>query len=215
MKKINPKIKTYVEEKIFPMYEKNEDAHGVEHIKSVIEKSLDIAKNMEVNIDMVYIIAAYHDLGHYIDRSIHEIISSQFFVEDKKIKKFLNQDQIKIIKEAIEDHRATLGREPRSIYGKIVSTADRRIVDTDVLIKTSYIYGMNNYSGISEEEQKERIYDFLKKKYGEGGYAKIYLEDKEYEDSINEFRNKLSNKEAFMNKITEVVNNIKNEQKEN
>ena len=43
------------------------------------------------------------------------------------MKKFFKEEQRKIIAEAIVDHRASLEYEARSIYGKIVSSADREI----------------------------------------------------------------------------------------
>lgn len=37
---------------------------------------------------MVYLIASYHDIGHYIDRKRHELISAEIFMEDEKMKKY-------------------------------------------------------------------------------------------------------------------------------
>ena len=48
------------------------------------------------------------------------------------------------IKDAIEDHRASSNHEPRTIYGRIVSTADRTIIDIDNTIRRSYSYGKRN-----------------------------------------------------------------------
>ena len=47
------------------------------------------------------------ELVKYIDSAKHEIISAQIFMEDKKIKDWFTDDERKIIKEAIEDHRAS------------------------------------------------------------------------------------------------------------
>lgn len=172
---INEDLVNYIENEVFPIYNKNEEGHGIKHIRIVIKRSLEIAKKQDVNLDMVYTIAAYHDLGHHIDRKTHEIISAQMFIEDNKIKKWFTEEQINTIKEAIEDHRASSNHEPRSIYGKIVSTADRTIIDIDETIKRSYSYGKRNYVGLSEEEQIERVYQHLNEKYGEGGYAKTLM----------------------------------------
>ena len=111
------------------MYDRNEEGHGINHIKSVI-----------------------------IDRKKHEIISAEIFMKDEKMKQWFTDEQRNIIKEAIEDHRASSNHKPRSIYGMIVSTADRTIIDIDNTIKRSYSYGKRNYIGISEEEQIERVY---------------------------------------------------------
>lgn len=209
---MNKDLVEYIEREIFPLYSRNEEGHGINHIKTVIKRSLKLAKNHEVDLDMVYAIASYHDIGHYIghyiDRKTHEIISAEIFMKDEKIKKWFTDKQRSIIKEAIEDHRASSNHEPRSIYGKIVSTADRTIVDIDNTIKRTYSYGKRNYIGLSEEEQMEKVYQHLTEKYGEDGYAKSYLEDKEFEEALDKLRQALSNKAEFMKKVKEVINKI-------
>ena len=174
----------YIENEIFPLYNRNEEGHGINHIKTVIKRSLEIAKNYDVDLNIVYVVASYHDIGHYIDRNTHEIKSAEIFMNDEKIKKWFTEDQRVIIKEAIEDHRASSDHEPRTIYGKIVSTADRTIANIDESIKRSYSYGKRNYKNLSEEEQIERIYEHFTEKYGKNGYAKVYLEDKVYSKII-------------------------------
>lgn len=207
---INTKLVEYIENEIFPLYNRNEEGHGIKHIKTVVKRSLELAKNYEVNLNMVYTIASYHDLGHYINRKTHEIISAEIFMKDEKIKKWFTDEQRNIIKEAIEDHRASSNHKPRSIYGMIVSTADRTIVDIDNTIKRTYSYGKRNYTEITEEEQIERVYLHLTEKYGENGYAKVYLEDKEFDEAIKKLRKALSNKEQFIKRVKNVVNEIKN-----
>ena len=157
---------------------------------------------------MVYTIASYHDLGHYIDRNTHEIISAKMFMQDEKIRQWFTDEQIIIIKEAIEDHRASSNHEPRTIYGKIISTADRTIIDIDNTIKRTYSYGKRNYMNLSEYQQIERVYTHLTERYGENGYAKVYLEDKEFEDALDKLRQVLSNKEEFIKRVKEVVKTI-------
>lgn len=146
---MNNELVKYIENEIFPLYNRNEEGHGINHIKTVIKKSLELAKDYDVDLDMVYTIASYHDLGHYIDRKTHEIISAEIFMKDEKIKEYFTDEQRSIIKEAIEDHRASSNHEPRTIYGKIVSTADRTIIDIDNTIKRSYSYGKRNYIRIN------------------------------------------------------------------
>ena len=202
---VNEELKEYIEKEIFPLYDKNEEGHGVSHIRTVIQRSLNFAKDYNVNVDIVYTVAAYHDLGNHIDRKKHEIISAEIFMKDEKIKKWFTDEQRKIIKEAIEDHRASSKHEPRTIYGMIVSTADRAIIDIDNSIKRSYSYGKRNYIGLSEEEQIERVYNHLLEKYGENGYAKVYIEDKEFDEAIKKLREALSNKEEFIERVKKVV----------
>ena len=86
-----------------------------------------------------------------------------------------------------------------------MNKADRTIIDVDNAIKRSYSYGKRNYIGISEEEQIERVYQHLTEKYGEAGYAKVYLEDKEFDDAIQELRKALSNKDEFIKRVKRVI----------
>ena len=205
---MNNELVQYIENEVFPLYNRNEEGHGINHIKTVIKRSLELAKDYDVDLDMVYTIASYHDLGHYIDRKTHEIISAKMFMEDKEIIQWFTEEQRIIIKEAIEDHRASSNHEPRTIYGKIISTADRTIIDIDNTIKRSYSYGKRNYTNLSEEEQVERVYKHLTEKYGENGYAKVYLEDKEFEDALDKLRQVLSNKVEFIKRVKKVINEI-------
>lgn len=207
--KLNQELIEYIETQVFPQYSKNEEGHGLNHIKTVIERSLKFAKDYDVDINMVYTIAAYHDLGHHIDRKKHEIISAELFIKDENMKKFFTDEQRETIKEAIEDHRASSDHRPRSIYGMIVSTADRTIIDIDTTIKRTYSYGKRNYEGITEEEQIERVYSHLKEKYGENGYAKIYIKDEEFEKALQKLRQALSDKQSFINRVKKIVNDYK------
>ncbi|MCI8760268.1 MAG: HD domain-containing protein [Clostridia bacterium] len=205
---MNEELVQYIENEVFPKYDKNEEGHGIKHIKIVIKRSLELAKDYDVDLNMVYTIASYHDLGHYIDRKTHEIISAKMFMQDEKIRQWFTDEQIIIIKEAIEDHRASSNHEPRTIYGKIISTADRTIIDIDNTIKRTYSYGKRNYINLSEEQQIERVYRHLTEKYGENGYAKVYLEDKEFEDALDKLRQALLNKEEFIKRVKKVVKTI-------
>ncbi len=60
----------------------------------------------------------------------------------------------------------------------------------------------------NEEEQIERVYQHLIEKYGENGYAKVYLEDKEFEDALDKLRQAVSNKEEFIKRVKKVVKTI-------
>ncbi len=203
--KINQELLKYIEDEIFPLYNKNEEGHGIKHIKTVIKRSIKLAQKYDVNLDMVYTIASYHDIGHHIDPKKHEIVSAQMFMEDENIKKWFTDEQITIIKEAIEDHRASSKNKPRSIYGMIISTADRTLIDIDFTIWRTYSYGLKNYPEIDYEEHLERVYLHLSEKYGENGYAKIYLEDEEFDNQLKKLRKALENKDEFINRVKRVI----------
>ena len=202
---INKKIKQYIEENIFPSYEKNDQGHNLEHIKYVIRRSLKFAKTIpNINMNMVYVIAAYHDIGHYIDAKNHEKISSEMLLKDEKLKEFFTEEEIRIMADAVYDHRASMEGDPRTIYGKIVSSADRNNTVKKCLYR-SYFYGKKLDPNASDPELYERAYNVLKKKFGEGGYAKFFFKDKKYEKFLKDLRKLLSDKEKFIRLQREYV----------
>lgn len=211
---MNKDLKKYIEKNIFPEYEKNEKAHGIEHIKYVIDRSFELIEenNLNVNKDMVYTIAAYHDIGHHINRETHEIISAEIMSKDENLKTFFNEEELTTIKEAIEDHRASSKTDPRSIYGKIVSSADRNNT-VEACLKRTYSYGKKLDPEATDEELFLRAHDVLTKKFGEGGYAKFYFKDKKYEDFLKEIRELLKDKDKYIKTQRDYINKLKEENK--
>lgn len=205
---INNQLKEYIEKNIFPEYSKNEAGHGINHINTVIERSFKLSKGYDVNLDMVFTIASYHDLGHHINKDKHEIISADIMIKDKNLGEWFSDEERVIIKEAIEDHRASLSREPRSIYGKIISSADRTIMNIDESIKRTYLYGKRHESNYNNEQLIERVYTHLKGKYGEGGYAKCYIKDEEFENALESLRDELKDKEKFIMRVKKVTEGL-------
>lgn len=205
MEEIRKEIVEYIENEIFSLYERNEKGHGIEHIKTVIDRSFNLSKDLDVNKEMVYLVASYHDLGHFIDAKTHEIISAKMLEEDKKLEEWFSKDQIQIMKEAVEDHRASCKHVPRSIYGKIISSADRTLLDIDDWIKRCYSYGKKHTPEKSEEEQIERVYEHLSEKYGKNGYAKCYIKDEEFNKSLEKLQKELEDKEKFIRRVKEVI----------
>ena len=207
--KINEDLKKYIEENIFPVYSKNEPAHNIDHIQYVISRSIKFADTVpDINYDMVYTIAAYHDIGHHIDSKRHEIISGEIMSKDENLKIFFSKEELIVIKEAIEDHRASSDHEPRSIYGKIVSTADRNNT-VESCLRRSYTYGKKLEPDSTDEELFERAYKHLNMKFGENGYAKFFFKDEEYENFLKDIRELLSNKQKFINTQKNYINDLK------
>lgn len=157
---------------------------------------------------MLFTIAAYHDTGYHIDFKNHNIISAQIMYENKKLKDFFDEKQLKVTKEAIEDHRTSLNRKPRSIYGELVSSADRNI-NVDESLKRIYFYSIEHFNALNEAETIEECYRHTLKKFSEDGYANFFLEDKDYEEYLKELRNILNNKESFIKRLQKIIFEIK------
>lgn len=195
---INVSLKNYIEENLLPQYSKNEKAHNLEHIQYVIKRSFELAKqnNLNINENIVYVVAAYHDIGHHIDPKKHEIVSAGIMMKDERLKEFFSDEELIIIKEAIEDHRASSDHEPRSIYGKIVSSADRNNT-VEQCLERSYYYDKRLHPDFTDKQLFERAFEHLNLKFGINGYAKFFLKDTEYEMFLNNIRNVLKDKEEF------------------
>ncbi len=206
---VDKDIKKYIEEKIFPSYSKNDKGHNLDHIKYVIDRSLKFAKDIpDININMVYVIAAYHDIGHYIDAKNHEKISADMLRKDKKLKEFFSEEEIEVMAVAVEDHRASKKEVPRNIYGRIVSSADRNDTVEKCLYR-SYFFGRKLDPKATDQELFERAFDVLTNKFGEEGYAKFYFEDPEYDKFLKELRSLLKDKNKFIERQREfIMNNV-------
>ncbi len=204
MAKIKKELQEYIENSIFPIYDMNDSGHGIEHIKYVIKRSLEFAKQFDnIDLNMVYAIASFHDIAHHIDKDNHEILSAKLFYENEKMKEFFTDEQRKIIKEAIEDHRASLEYEPRSEYGKIVSSADR---NTDIVtaLKRPHAYTIKHYPDLDLDGIINRVYDYVSKKFGIDGYAKVYCDDIEFKNFKKSIEELLKDKYKFAVKYMEV-----------
>ncbi len=196
---INGELRRYIEFAIFPQYKENDEAHNIDHINYVIERSLKFAKSLEnINLNMVFTIAAYHDIGISVDRDRHEVISAEMLKSDIKLREFFTLEEIEIMSEAVADHRGSLEYEPRSIYGKIVSSADRN-TDVGVALKRTHKYGLKHFSNMTNDELAERARVELDKRFGDSGYSvdKMYFDDVQYQTYLNELRSLLTNKKAF------------------
>lgn len=210
--KINDELKKYIEENILPEYNKNEKAHGIKHIKYVIDRSFDLIaqNNLDLNNDMAYTIAAFHDIGHHIDSKTHEILSAEIMIQDKNLHQFFSDKELITIKEAIEDHRASKKSEPRSIYGKLVSSADRND-SVEQCLRRTYTYGKKLDPKADDETLFLRAFDVLTQKFGVGGYAKFYFKDDLYEQFLQELRTLLQDKEKFCETQRKYIEKLKNQ----
>ena len=172
---VNPEILNYIEVEIIPRYDSFDKAHRRDHVRMVIDQSLKLAEHMhDINIDMVYCIAAYHDLGLVNGRENHHIDSGRILRSDPFISKHFSPEQIDIMCEAVEDHRASGKTAPRSDYGKIVADADR-FIDPETIIRRTVQYGLANYPHLDRDGQYIRTAGHLAEKYGPQGYLRIWL----------------------------------------
>ena len=200
----------YIETEIIPRYEQFDKAHNLSHVQAVIEESLALAKLYpEADERLAYTIAAYHDTGLCRDRATHHLVSGEIIAEDANLLQWFGKEEIEIMREAVEDHRASTDHEPRSIYGKIVAEADR-IIDPDTTLRRTVQYGLSHYPEMDKEEQYARFRKHLTEKYAEGGYLKLWIPQSDNAGRLAELRQLIADEKKLcrvFNKIYEEENN--------
>lgn len=189
-------IQEYIEQEILPRYAEFDRAHSIDHAQTVIAESLALAAHYEVDQRMLYVAAAYHDLGLCEGREFHHIVSGKIIRADERLRQWFSEEQIEIIACAAEDHRASSKHEPRSIYGRIVAEADR-VIDPEVTLRRTVQYGLNNYPQLDDKGQYERFCAHLQEKYAEGGYLHLWIPESKNSDRLAELRRMIADKELL------------------
>ena len=186
----------FIETQILPQYAAFDRAHNLEHVTRVIRRSLELAARTGADTDMVYTIAAYHDMGMSGPRAVHHITGGKILASDARLRRWFSDEKIKIMKEAIEDHRASASRAPRSLYGKIVAEADRDIVPEQVFRRTVQ-YGLSNYSELSKEQHWQRFREHMDQKYSAHGYIRLGIPGSPNEEKLKELRAIIADEQAL------------------
>jgi uncharacterized protein len=190
----------FIETQILPQYAQFDKAHSTEHVVRVIRRSLELVKTTGADINMVYAIAAYHDIGMSGPRAIHHVTGGKILASDARLKQWFSPEQIKIMKEAIEDHRASASHAPRSMYGKIVAEADRDL-SPDIVFRRTVQFGLANYPELSKEQQWQRFKEHMDNKYSVNGYVRLWIPNSPNERSMNQLRSIIADesklKQAF------------------
>lgn len=172
---VNTKLREYVEAEILPQYQYFDAAHQLDHAQKVMAQSMELASHYpELDPDMVYTIAAYHDLGLCQGRETHHLASGRIIRGDNRLSQWFSPQQVETMAQAAEDHRASADHAPRSLYGMIVAEADRDIQPLTILRRTVQ-YGLSHYPTLDREGHWLRTLEHLNEKYAPGGYLKLYI----------------------------------------
>ena len=177
----------FVETNILPQYTQFDRAHNLEHVTRVIRNAMELVRTTGADINMVYVIAAYHDLGMSGPRAVHHLTGGKILAADARLKRWFSAEQIKIMKEAVEDHRASASHSPRSLYGKIIAEADRDIVP-EVVFQRTIEFGLANYPDLDDEQQWQRFAKHMDEKYSVNGYIRLWIPGSPNERRLNELR---------------------------
>ncbi len=205
--KIDINLINYIENNIMGEYDLNDKGHNKNHINFVLKRAFEISENYDINYNILYTCVSFHDIACHIDRENHEVLSAKRVYEDKFLNNYFNKDEMIIIKEAVEDHRASSLNIPRNIYGKILSSADRKVSIKEYFI-SSLFFGEPDINKVDMNKAINNSYDHAIKKFGKEGYAtnKFYVDDIRYKEFLNDLQYLIDNKEEFY-KLAEIVFN--------
>ena len=190
---MNKSLVEYIESTIIPMYDGFDAGHGRKHVNAVVEEALRLAGFYDVNADMVYAAAAYHDTGLSVDRKTHHLESGRIIRADRGLRRWFTEQEIEVIAEAAEDHRASSDHEPRTVYGKIVAEADRQIIPESIIVRTVQ-YGFKHYPELDKEGHWMRLCEHMAEKYDVGGYLKLWVPESRNAEGLALLREIIHNK---------------------
>lgn len=177
----------YIEEAVIPMYDGFDAGHGREHVLAVVEEAVRLAQFYPVDVNMVYAAAAYHDAGLSVERKTHHLESGRIIRADKRLGDWFSPDEIEIIAQAAEDHRASSDHEPRTVYGKIIAEADRQIIPESIILRTVQ-YGLDHYPELDKEGHWLRTCEHMAEKYDVGGYLKLWIPESRNAEGLARLR---------------------------
>lgn len=206
---IREDLRRYIEQEILPLYDSFDRGHRRDHAHQVIERSAQIAEAFEVDAEMVYAIAAYHDTGLRFGRENHHSDSARIILADKELLRWFTEEQILTIAQAAEDHRASAARAPRSIYGRIVAEADRLIIP-ELIIRRTVQYSLANFPALDREGHWLRSQEHLHEKYDEGGYLRLWIEGSDNAERLKRLREIIADKEQLREIFDKIFNEEQN-----
>lgn len=197
-REVNLELMSFVETNILPQYNNLESHHGLSKILNIIKQSLQLAKVTTADINMAYTIAAYHDLGLNGPKAIHHITGGKILSKDARLLNWFSKEQITTMKEAIEDHRASMAHAPRSIYGCIIAESVRDLTletvfkDTIAAIRLQY-----------PNATKEEVFRYFKKhitaKYSINGYIRLWIPNSNNAKGLSEIRRVIESEVELLN----------------
>lgn len=184
---IRESLRNYIYGEIIPRYAAFDEAHRQDHALAVTDRALAMGKTYDIDGEMLLTAAACHDLGLAVDRKTHHLESGRIIRADARLREWFSAAQIETIAQAAEDHRASAGTPPRSIYGRLVAEADR-IIDPVTVIRRTVQFGFAHYPELDKEGHWERTLEHLQEKYAEGGYLQLLIPGSPNEKPLGELR---------------------------
>lgn len=217
-------LEKYLYGEIVPRYAAFDAAHREDHALTVMEQSMKLLADrsgwldgnpepqwaVEVDPAMLLTAAACHDLGLSGGRDRHHLDSGVIIRADGRLREWFDEEQIEVIAQAAEDHRASGKTPPRSIYGMLVAEADR-VIDGQTIIVRTLQYGMKHYPDLDRQGHIDRAVAHLREKYGYGGYLRLWIPWSDNALRLNELREVIADDEAVRAAVTGALDKLLSE----
>lgn len=202
-------LEKYIFDEIIPRYREFDDAHKEDHALTVIEQALKLMEGSvtPVDRDILLTAAACHDLGLINGRDNHHTDSGKIIRADMRLREWFNEDEIELIAQAAEDHRASGKSAPRSIYGMIVAEADR-VIDGETIIRRTVQFGFKHYPDLDREGHIARAVAHLKEKYGRGGYLKLWIPWSDNASRLSALQDIIADDEAILKEVERIYSTL-------
>ena len=200
---IRREIVEYVEREILPRYEGFDPAHRRDHADVVVERSIALAERLGARVEMAYVVAAYHDTGLAVGRDVHHTESKRILLEDSALRQWFTQEEIATMADAVEDHRASSKQPPRTIYGRIVAEADR-LIEPRTILRRTVQFTLTHHPDLDREEGYERLLEHMREKYDYGGYLKLWVEESDNAQRLEELRKIIADKPTLRRLYEEI-----------
>lgn len=196
MKPIRESLVRFVQEEILPRYDAFDAGHRRDHAEAVIAQALELAAHYDVDPEILYVAAAYHDLGIAEGRETHHLVSGRILRADHRLLQWLTSEGIELAAQAAEDHRASSDHAPRTLYGRIIAEADR-LIDPETVIRRTVEYGLSHYPELDKAGHWQRTVAHLHEKYAEGGYLKLWIPESRNAERLAELRALIADETAL------------------
>lgn len=220
---INATLEKYIFEEVVPRYASFDAAHKEDHALTVIRQALELLDGRDswaaaqaavepfwlapVDRAMLLTAAACHDLGLVNGRERHHLDSGIIIRADQRLREWFTEEQIEVIAQAAEDHRASGKGAPRSIYGMLIAEADR-VIDQETIIRRTIQFGLKHYPDLCREGQLQRAREHLVEKYGRGGYLRLWIPWSSNAARLNALQDLIADHDALDLEVTRIYDSL-------
>jgi len=117
---MNKELVDYIDNEILPIYESFDMTHNRDEVTSIIIRSLELAKERNLDSNIMYAVASLCFIGIKDGYKNYQVSSGNFVKDDSTLNNIFCVEEIKQIKEAVEDQDALVPVTIRNDYGRVL-----------------------------------------------------------------------------------------------